>query len=109
MTTTSCSSTTHDLIDDLEAAMRRLATVLDLPIGAEELSELAGAASFESMRSKSDLLAPDPGGVLKSRSAFFRRGTSGAGAELLSARDLLLYEQRARDLAPEDLLAWLHR
>jgi aryl sulfotransferase len=98
-----------DLINDLEAEMRRLATVLDPPIGMEELSELAGAATFEAMRAQSDLLAPDPGGVLKSRSAFFRRGTSGAGAEILSARDLLRYEQRARDLAPGDLLVWLHR
>lgn len=98
-----------DLINDLEAEMRRLATVLDLPIGDEKLSEFAGAATFEAMRAQSDLLAPDPGGVLKSRSAFFRRGTSGAARELLSASDLLRYEQRAQDLVPADLLAWLHR
>ncbi len=98
-----------DLIDDLEAEMGRLAAVLDLPVGDEELSELAGTASFEAMRAQSDLLTPDPGGVLKSRTAFFRRGTSGAGAEILSATDLARYDRRARDLAPSELLTWLHR
>lgn len=98
-----------DLLNGLETEMGRLTEVLDIPIGDEKLSVLAGAATFEAMRAQSDLLAPDPGGVLKSRSAFFRRGTSGAGAEHLAVNDLLRYERRARELAPEDLLAWLHR
>jgi hypothetical protein len=50
-----------------------------------------------------------PPGVLKSSAAFFRRGTSGAGREELSAGELAGYHERAAQLAPPDLLSWLHR
>jgi hypothetical protein len=46
--------------------------------------------------------------VLKSNQAFFRRGTSGAGREVLTAAELDRYRERAAALAPPDLLAWLH-
>jgi aryl sulfotransferase len=61
------------------------------------------------MRARADQLAPDPAGIMKDRSAFFRRGSSGAGRELLTAGELARYEQRAAALAPADFLAWLHR
>ena len=51
----------------------------------------------------------DKGGVLKDRAAFFRRGRSGAGREELSAAGAARYAARAADLAPPDLLDWLHR
>lgn len=98
-----------DLSDDLEREMRRLATVLDIRISDERISQLAGAASFGAMQNQSNLLAPDPGGVLKDRAAFFRRGTSGAAAEILTAEDMARYRERVGDLAPADMLAWLHR
>ncbi len=50
-----------------------------------------------------------PPGILKSSAAFFRRGTSGAGREELSAAELAGYHERAAQLAPPDLLNWLHR
>jgi hypothetical protein len=98
-----------DLVRNLEAEMRWLAAALNIGISDDSIGQLAGAASFDAMRSRSDLLAPDPGGVLKDRAAFFRRGSSGAAAEIMSADDLDRYEERVRDLAPDDLLVWLHR
>lgn len=98
-----------DLQADLEREMERLSRLLDLPVADDLLPTLAEAATFEAMSARSDVLAPDPGGVMKSRSAFFRRGTSGAGAELLSRDDLDHYRQRTAELAPADLLEWLHR
>jgi hypothetical protein len=47
--------------------------------------------------------------VLKDPAAFFRGGVSGEGRSLLGADDLERYAARAAALAPEDLLAWLHR
>jgi hypothetical protein len=47
--------------------------------------------------------------VLKDERAFFRRGSSGSGRELLTADEYAGYLDRAADLAPADLLAWLHR
>ena len=61
------------------------------------------------MRARADRLAPNASGVLKDTAAFFRRGSSGAGAEVLDAEALERYHQRAGALAPADLLAWLHR
>lgn len=62
-----------------------------------------------SARARAEQLAPDPVGILKDRNAFFRRGSSGAGRELLTDAEFAQYENRAADLAPEDLLTWLHR
>jgi aryl sulfotransferase len=47
--------------------------------------------------------------VLKNSTAFFRRGRSGAGRDVLSAAELAHYHARAAQLAAPDLLRWLHR
>ena len=70
---------------------------------------LVEAASFAQMRVRAEHLAPDPVGVMKDRSAFFRQGGSGAGRALLTDAELARYEQRAAQLAPPELLRWLHR
>jgi aryl sulfotransferase len=69
---------------------------------------LVRAATFEQMRAGADAIIGLPG-ILKSSAAFFRRGTSGAGREQLSAGELAGYHERAAQLAPPDLLSWLHR
>ena len=82
---------------------------MSLPLPSLIATELVNAAGFEPMRARAEQLAPDAIGTLKDRAKFFRRGTSGAGRELLSPEDLTRYEERAAALAPPDLLAWLHR
>ena len=54
-------------------------------------------------------VAPDTLGILRDRTAFFRRGVSGEGRTVLSDEELACYHARAAALAPPDLLAWLHR
>ena len=98
-----------DLSRDLEGEMFRLATLLQLDVPAQSWPKLVEAATFEAMRSRSKTVAPDPSGVLKDKAAFFRQGVSGAGRELLTPRELVEYHARAAQLAPPDLLAWLHR
>ena len=46
-------------------------------------------------------------GVLKDRTAFFRRGSSGAGRAAVSDETWSRYNTRVAELAPRDLLAWL--
>jgi aryl sulfotransferase len=65
------------------------------------------AATFESMRAGAARRTP-AAGILKDSAAFFRRGTSGAGREVLSEQEMAHYEERAAELAPADLLPWLH-
>lgn len=98
-----------DLVADLDGQMRRLAARLGCQVPAGTWPTLVEAATFTRMRERARELAPDPVGVLKDRDAFFRRGTSGAGRDLLTGKDLARYRSRVAALAPPDLLAWLHR
>jgi aryl sulfotransferase len=98
-----------DLSVGLEGEMRRLAALLAIVVPDRRWPELVQAASFEHMRAHSDQLVPDPEGVLKDRERFFRRGSSGAGRELLTADEVDRYHARAAQMAPADLLTWLHR
>jgi hypothetical protein len=97
-----------DLSADLEGEMRRLAASLEFTVPEVQWPGLVRAATFEHMKARADAVVPDPSGVLKDVQAFFRRGTSGAGSELLTDEELAHYERRTAQLAPPDLLAWLH-
>ena len=99
----------EDLERDLAGTMRHLADRLGFDVPAERWPVLVEAAGFEAMRRRADELAPDRRGALRDRQRFFRRGTSGAGREVLGDAGVRAYEARARALAPPDLLAWLHR
>jgi aryl sulfotransferase len=96
-----------DLSADLAGQMRRLAGELGIGVPGPAWPSLVQAATFEQMRASAGRLAPG-GGVLKSSAAFFRRGSSGAGRELLTDDEFAHYLARAAELAPPDLLAWLH-
>jgi aryl sulfotransferase len=98
-----------DLSADLDAEMRRIAERLRVPVPEKVWSDLVDAAGFARMRERAADLTPDPAGIMKDRARFFRRGTSGAGRELLTDAELERYLERAAELAPADLLAWLHR
>jgi hypothetical protein len=98
-----------ELRTDLDSAMRRIASRLDIATKNDAWPELVSAARFDAMRSRAEELAPDPVGVLKDRTKFFRGGTTGSGAEALSREELERYHARVKSLAPPALLAWLHR
>jgi hypothetical protein len=60
------------------------------------------------MRDSAGSLIPTPPGVVQDAASFFRRGTSGAGREILSDEEMAGYYARAAQLAPPDMLEWLH-
>ena len=92
---------------DLDGQMRWLASRLGITIPARAWPELVQAATFEYMAAHADQLIPAPG-LFKSNAAFFRRGSSGAGREILSGAELASYHARVAGMAPPDMLAWLH-
>ena len=98
-----------DLLADLSGQMRRIADRLGIAVPEDAWPALVEAATFDSMRARSEQLTPNALGVLKDPSRFFREGRSGAGRELLTPGELATYEARVAALAPPDLLAWLHR
>lgn len=106
---TSSSSTMATLQRDLEGQMRRLAALLDINAAEATWRSLVDAARFEQMRGQAERLVPSADGVLKDPHAFFRRGTSGAWREVLTADDVAHYERRVAALGPPDFLEWLHR
>lgn len=98
-----------DLLADLAGQMRQLAARLAITIPAETWPAIVSAASFTQMKRNAEQLIPDRSGILKDPQAFFRRGGSGAGSELLTEEEAAAYHARVADLAPPELLAWLHR
>ena len=97
----------NDLLADLDGQMRWLAGQLVIAVPEQAWPTLVHAATFERMRDSADTLVPTAG-IFKSNAAFFRRGTSGAGREILSNEELAAYQARVTQLAPSDMLTWLH-
>jgi hypothetical protein len=97
-----------DLSADLEGQMRRLASRLALAVPEDRWPVLVRAAGFAEMQSRAERAAPDPADILKDRARFFRRGTSGAGAEELSPAELDRYRSRIRTLLAPEVAHWLH-
>jgi aryl sulfotransferase len=91
----------------LAGQMRWLAGQLGIAVSEEAWPALVRAATFESMRGSADILVPTAG-IFKSNTAFFLRGTSGAGREILSDEELAAYHARVALLAPPGMLTWLH-
>jgi aryl sulfotransferase len=96
-----------NLLADLEGQMRWLAGQLGIAVPEDAWPALVRAATFASMSGSADTLVPTAG-IFKSNAAFFRRGTSGAGREILSDEEIAGYHARAAQLAPPDMLTWLH-
>jgi aryl sulfotransferase len=97
-----------DLLVDLEGQMRWLAGKLGIAVPEQAWPALTQAATFERMRNRADDLVPIPPGISVDTALFFRRGTSGAGREILSDEEMAAYYARAARLAPPDMLEWLH-
>lgn len=97
-----------DLSADLEGEMRRIADRLAITVPDDTMPSLVKAATFDQMRANADLFAP-PGLHLEDPTSFFRSGISGTGRTLLTDAELARYHARAAQLAPPDLLQWLHR
>jgi aryl sulfotransferase len=98
-----------ELSAGLEFQMRRLASLLGIRVPDELWPTLVSAATFEQMRAQAAKKAPDPAGVLNDPAAFFRRGRSGAGREILTQDEIAHYYERAVELAPQEVLDWLHQ
>jgi aryl sulfotransferase len=98
----------EDLLADLEGQMRWLAGRLGITVPEQAWPALIQAATFERMRDRADILVSTPPGAPVDTASFFHRGTSGAGSEILSDEEIAGYYARAAQLAPPDMLDWLH-
>jgi hypothetical protein len=97
-----------DLMQDLDAEMRRLSGFLGIPVDAALWPLLVEAASFQSMKLRADETAPGASrSDWKDNSAFFRAARMGHWRQALSPGSQALYEElHARRLDPR-LKAWI--
>lgn len=99
-----------DLRTDLEGQMRALADRLGITVPERHWPALVNAASFDEMRARAALTAPDAhDGVWRDNQRFFNRGTSGQWRDLLDDDDLRRYRARANAIGPCDVVDWVHR
>ncbi|HEV3226176.1 MAG TPA: sulfotransferase domain-containing protein [Acidimicrobiales bacterium] len=100
-----------DMKADLEGQMRRLAGVLGIEVDDSRWPVLVEAATFDRMRERASELAPQvTHGFWRDDGQFFHRGTSGQWTAFIrDDADRGRYERRVAELAPADLVEWLHR
>ncbi len=99
-----------DLRTDLEGRMRTLADRLGIPVPERRWSELVNAATFDQMRARAALTAPDAqNGIWHDNQRFFHCGRSGQWRDLLNDDDLERYRTRARAIGPSNVVDWVHR
>jgi aryl sulfotransferase len=96
-----------DLCADLNGQMRRIADRLGITVPEPTWPRLVEAATFQSMRASAEQLLGTRG-ILKSTVAFFPRGKSGAAREILTEQEIADYHNRVAQMAPGDMLTWLH-
>lgn len=98
-----------DLRADLAGEMRRVAAFLGIDVDETDWPALVEAAGFDAMRARADDLAPGtPSGIWKDNRQFFAEARLG-GWRSLPAEVLARYDQRARELLPDDLRRWVER
>jgi hypothetical protein len=99
-----------DMEADLEGEMRRASAVLDIDVPGPTWPSLVAAATYDSMRSRADELAPEVKipGFWHDNTRFFNRGRSGQWRALMDNDGLKRYGARVNELAPPDLASWAH-
>jgi aryl sulfotransferase len=98
----------NDLLDDLDAEMRRVAEFLDIPIDESIWPSLVNSARFSEMKAAADTLMP----ILRhirtdGPSSFFHQGTNGRWRDVLTTDDIAIYKARVRNKFCPALAAWI--
>lgn len=99
----------NDMKTDLEGEMRRLATRLGITVPDDLWPALVEAATFENMRERADVIAPDTThAIWTDNKRFFNRGSSGQWHDILDDAALERYQKRVATLATPDVVEWAH-
>ena len=96
---------------DLPGQLRRLAAILGVDVPDDRWDALVQAATFESMKAKADVLAPDTTHkIWQDNAMFFQRGGgSGSWRVIMGDDELPRYRARVDALASPELVEWLHQ
>jgi hypothetical protein len=98
----------HDLKTDLRKEMERIASILNIEVPEQKWPILVKAATFESMKSNADNIAPDAEKNLwQNNAGFFNSGKNGQWKEQFSEEDIAVYHQQLKKRASPELARWL--
>lgn len=97
-----------DLLADLEGEIRRIARFLEIEVRDAAWPLIVRNCSFAEMKAKGEWFAPQGGVPFKGGAqSFFHKGTNGRWREMLSPKELLLYDAAARRELTGDCRQWL--
>ena len=98
-----------DLLDDLDAEMRRVAAFLGIEVDEAAWPSLVNAAGFKQMQAAGEELMPQMRTIFAVGGSrrFFNKGTSGRWRGVLTDDDLALYEAKVRGKFSPKLAAWI--
>ncbi len=99
-----------DLKADLDGQMRGLASRLGIEVPESLWPELVAAATFDRMRARADVTAPNTSGNLwQDNRRFFNKGTSGQWRDLLDSEGRRRYAEQVAQLGMDPaLVEWAH-
>jgi aryl sulfotransferase len=99
-----------EMQQDLSGQLHRLAAILGVSVPDDRWDTLVQAATFEQMKAKADVLAPDTTHkIWQDNARFFHHGRTGRWREVMGDDDVPRYRARLDALASPDLVEWLHR
>jgi len=97
-----------DLKRDLSGEIRRLAAFLDISVRADKWEDVLRHCSFDYMKVHASRTVPLGGIFWEGGSqTFIHKGTNGRWREVLTEKDIVEYEQRARRELGEACARWL--
>ena len=97
-----------DLLRDLKGQMLRVAAAINVDIEESSLEQLVEAATFTSMRAKSEKFVPGgKKGFWHDPKEFLKKGGNGQWQGIISEDLLEQFDARLKDLAGDEMANWL--
>lgn len=97
-----------DLLNDLDAEMRRVAAFLEVHVDEEIWPSLVRAAEFSAMQGAGDILMPHLAkGMAEGSRRFFHKGRNGRWRSVLTEHDVARYDAKVRQKFTPGLAAWI--
>jgi aryl sulfotransferase len=98
----------NDLLRNLDAEMRRIASFLGIAVNEDAWPNLISAAGFQAMQAAGETLMPHAKYLFREGARrFFYRGTNGRWHGVLTDGDLVRYDAKVNSKFTAGLAAWL--
>ncbi|GAB7338413.1 hypothetical protein MBLNU457_4704t1 [Dothideomycetes sp. NU457] len=99
----------NDLKADLEGEIRRIAEFLDIEVPEDKLALIIRHCGFEYMKTHAEAVSPPGAAVAFDEGAktFINKGSNGRWKDVLSEKDVELYEAKVRSELSPECASWL--